>query len=206
MHIGGTPARALRAALFALVCVGTGTELHRLADGADPGWVGPALALPLVWLAAYGLARKQRSSVAITFALGLAQLGLHVELGWFCPKSMAMPGAPSSMNPGYGNSAMILAHAAAVLVSGWWLGRGERSFFELCRTVALLVAPAADLLAGRLAYAPSGPVLPERRGFHVTARRTASPKPWPAPSPRVLRGPPASPVPTNRRTHSPIFM
>src|SRR5262245_27660749 len=56
MHSGGT-ARALRAALFALVCVGTGTELHRLANGSDPSWVGPGLALPIVWLAAYGLAR-----------------------------------------------------------------------------------------------------------------------------------------------------
>lgn len=203
MH-SGSSARALRAALFALVCVGTGTELHRLADGADPGWVGPALALPLVWLAAYGLAGRQRSSLIITLALGLAQLGLHVELGWFCPKSMTMPGAPSSMEPGHGMTAMLLAHAVAVLVSGWWLGRGEKSFFELCRTVALLVAPAADLFAGLLTVGPL-PV-PLRRGIHVTAERTTSPPQGPAPSPRVLRGPPGSPCSTNRRSHSPVFM
>src|SRR5579859_6852815 len=88
----GSSARALRAALFALVCVGTGTELHCYANGSDPGWVGPGLALPIVWLLAYGLAGRERSALTVTPALGLAQLGLHVELGWFCPKTM--PGMP----------------------------------------------------------------------------------------------------------------
>ena len=193
----------MRAALFALVCVGTGTELHRLANGSDPGWVGPGLALPIVWLAAYGLARGQRSSLAITLALGLAQLGLHVELGWFCPKTMpGMPGYPMGSN--HGTSAMIAAHVVAVLVSGWWLGSGEQSLFALGRAVALLVAPAADLLTGRLSAALTRPLPapPARRGFHATARQTTSPPEGPAPSPRILRGPPASPVsPITRRLH-----
>lgn len=204
MHSGGT-ARALRAALFALVCVGTGTELHRLANGSDPSWVGPGLALPIVWLAAYGLARRERSSVVLTLALGLAQLGLHVELGWFCPKTMPemgdMPGfLGSATDSGHGMTGlgmhgmlgMLLAHAVAVLVSGWWLGRGEKSFFDLCHAVALFAAPAADLLLGRFACVPSSPLpLPNRRGIHATARRTTSPPTGPAPSPRVLRGPPS---------------
>jgi hypothetical protein len=190
MQFGGTTARAFRAALFALVCVGTGTELHRLANGGDPGWVGPMLALPIVWLAAYGLARKERSPLAVTVALGLGQLGLHVELGWFCPK--AMPGMPGyAAGTDHGTAAMVLAHALAVLVGGWWLGSGERGFFDLCRAAGLLAAPAADLLAGRFAAALSGVLpLPLRRGIHVTARRTTSPPAGPAPSPRVLRGPP----------------
>jgi hypothetical protein len=189
MHIGGTTARALRAALFALVCVGTGTELHRLANGSDPTWVGPMLALPITWLAAYGLARKERSSWTVTVALGVAQLGLHVELGWFCPK--VMPGMPGYA-PGddHGMSAMVLAHVVAVVVCGWWLGRGERSFFDLCRAVALLVAPAAELLLGWLVYAAAVLPMPLWRGIHVTARRTTVPPGGPAPSPRVLRGPP----------------
>lgn len=197
---GGT-ARALRAALFAFVCVGTGTELHRFANGSDPGWVGPGLALPIVWLAAYGLARRERSSATVTLALGLAQLGLHVELGWFCPRTMPgmgdMPGMPTSMSASaHGTSAMILAHAVAILISGLWLGRGEKSFFDLCRVLALLAAPAADLLRGRLAQAPSSPLpLPVRRGFHATARQTTSPPEGPAPSPRLLRGPPVFLVP-----------
>ncbi|MBR7829213.1 hypothetical protein KDK95_23095 [Actinospica sp. MGRD01-02] len=191
MHFGGTTARAFRAALFALVCVGTGTELHRLANGSDPGWVGPMLALPIVWLAAYGFAHKERSPLTVTAALGLGQLGLHVELGWFCPKTMpGMPGYAAGTD--HGAAAMILAHALAVLVGGWWLGSGERGFFDLCRAVGLLVAPAADLLAGRFAAALGVvPPSPLRRGIHVTARRTTSPPAGPAPSPRVLRGPPA---------------
>ena len=213
MHSGST-ARALRAALFALVCVGTGTGLHMVANGADPGWVGPALALPIVWLAAYGLACKERSALVVTLAIAAAQLGLHLELGLFCPTSMSMPGMPGmSGTPGYtgvavvsgttggsggphGTLAMILAHAVAILVSGWWLGRGEKSFFELCRVLALIAAPAADLLAGRLVFAPAGPLpLPARRGIHATARHTTCPPAGPAPSPRALRGPPAAPVP-----------
>jgi len=196
----GTTARALRAALFALVCVGTGTGLHMVVNGADPGWVGPALALPIVWLAAYGLARKERSPVFVTLAIAAAQLGLHLELGLFCPGSMDMPGMPGSAgSAAHGTLAMILAHTIAVLVSGWWLGRGEKSFFDLCRTIALIAAPAADLLAGRLAYVPVGALpLPTRRGIHATARHTTRPPAGPAPSPRALRGPPASPGSSKR--------
>jgi hypothetical protein len=171
--------------LFALVGVGTGTELHRLANGSDPTWVGPALALPLLYLAAFGLARRERSAITITLALGVAQLGLHIELGWFCPKTMVMPGTPSS---DHGMSTMILAHVVAVLISGLWLSRGEKAFFQLCRTLALLAAPAADLLLGRLVVVVLP--LPLRGGIHVTAPRTTSPPEGPAPSPRVLRGPP----------------
>ena len=216
MYSGGT-ARAVRAALFALVCVGAGTGLHRLANGSDPGWVGPGLALPFVWLAAYGLARKERSVAAVTLAIGLAQLGLHVELGWFCPPSMAMPGmADVSQMPGmsgsatavgHGTVAMILAHVVAILVSGWWLGRGEKNFFDLCRILALIAAPAADLISGRLACLPSGVLpLPARRGIHATARHTTSPPAGPAPSPRVQRGPPASPVPRSIWRCQPVII
>jgi hypothetical protein len=218
----GSTARALRAALFALVCVGTGTGLHRLANGCDPGWVGPGLALPLVWLGAYGLARKERSILSVTTAIALAQLGLHLELGLFCPKTMTVPGMAGMPGmtgaPGYaaaaspsatshGTLAMILAHAVAILVSGWWLGHGEKSFFDLCRVVALIVAPAADLLAGRLApVRVSLPPLPIRRGIHVTAPRTTCPPGGPAPSPRVLRGPPASPNPRKLRRFQPAII
>ena len=204
----GTTARALRAALFALVCVGTGTGLHMVANGGDPGWIGPALALPIVWLAAYGLARKERSALFVTCSIAAAQLGLHVELGWFCPKTMGMPGMPgytdvstsagtTSASAAHGMLAMVLAHTIAILVSGWWLGHGEKGFFDLCRALELIAAPAADLLAGRLlACTPIGALpQPIRRGIHATARHTTCPPEGPAPSPRVLRGPPMSPIP-----------
>jgi hypothetical protein len=197
--ISGGTARALRAALFALVCVGAGAGLHQAANGCSPGLTGPALALPIVWLAAYGLAAKERSALVVTLALGVAQLGLHVELGWFCPKSPMMPGMPGM--PGYlgashGALAMLLAHVVAVLICGWWLGRGERDFFDLCRAVARLAAPTVDLLSGRFAYVSGGlPGAPLRPGIHLTAPRTMSPPEGPAPSPRVLRGPPSCPAP-----------
>jgi hypothetical protein len=183
----------LRAALFALVCVGAGTGLHQFADGCSPGLTGPVLALPIVWLAAYGLARKERSALVVTLALGAAQLGLHVELGWFCPKVSMMPAMPGMPGhpPGHGTAAMVAAHAVAVAVCGWWLGRGERGFFELCRTVAFLADGVVDLLRGRLPGRGTAPAVPpHRRGIHATAPRTARPPRGPAPSPRVLRGPP----------------
>lgn len=202
----GTTARALRAALFALVCVGTGTALHQWADGCSPGTTGPALALPVVWLAAFGLARRERSPFFVTGALAVAQLCLHVELGWFCPPSTAgaMPGMPAmagmpgmsgpgggGASTGHGMAAMVLAHAVAVLISGWWLGHGERCFFELCRAVAFLAAPAVDLLRGRRAMDGAPPPVPARRGIHVTAPHTSSPPQGPVPGPRLVRGPPS---------------
>jgi hypothetical protein len=199
----GGSARAARAALFALVCVGAGTALHRLAGGCDPGWVGPALAAPVIWLAAYGLAGRERPPAVITLALGAAQLALHVELGWFCPPGQgAMPGMP----PGYpadstahSGAAMLMAHLAAVLICGWWLGQGERSFFELCRVLAALTRRTADrarmLLAARQALA-TAPITSRPHRFHASARRTARPVGRPAPSPRVLRGPPLLAVPS----------
>jgi hypothetical protein len=188
VYSGGS-ARALRAALFALVCVGAGTGLHQLADGCSPGPTGPMLALPIVWLAAYGLAGKERSAGFLTVALGVAQLALHVELGWFCPKTTMMPGMPG-YSPGHGTAAMLAAHAVAVAICGWWLGRGERGFFELCRTAAFLAEGVADLLRGLLRGRIAVPALPPRRGIHATAPRTTRPPRGPAPSPRVLRGPP----------------
>jgi hypothetical protein len=196
-------ARTARSALFALVCVGVGTVLHRLAGGGDPGWVGPALAAPVVWLAAYGLARCERRPAVITLALGVAQLGLHVELGWFCRP--AMPGMPpgfaaeAGRSTGHSTLAMLLAHALAVLVSGWWLGLGERAFFELCRALPALARRAADRAAVLLAVRNAFRAVPvDRRpgNFHANAHRTARPAGRPAPSPRVLRGPPSPAVPS----------
>jgi hypothetical protein len=222
----GTTARALRAALFALVCVGTGTALHQWADGCSPGTAGPALALPMVWLAAFGLARRERSPLFVTGALGVAQLCLHIELGWFCAPSSGsaavpgmsgtaavsgvagvsgmpgmanMPGMPGMSSIatgstgsalGHGMAAMLLAHLVAVAISGWWLGRGEQCFFELCRAVAFLAAPAVDLLRGRFPIDGAAPRPPGRRGIHITAPHTSSPPQGPAPGPRVVRGPP----------------
>lgn len=196
MNSGGS-ARTARAALFALVCVGVGTALHRVADGCDPGWVGPALALPVVWLAAYGLARRERRPVVVILALGVGQLGLHVELAWFCPPARsAMPGMP----PGFGGAqparsmaAMLVAHTLAVLICGIWLGLGERSFFELCRALPAVARRAADRAAVALAVVRAfraAPVVVRLGNFHATAQKTARLPGRPAPSPRVLRGPP----------------
>ncbi|MBR7839730.1 hypothetical protein KDL01_41160, partial [Actinospica durhamensis] len=198
MNSGGS-ARTARAALFALVCVGAGTVLHRVADGCDPGWVGPALALPVTTLASFGLARRERHPLVVMLALGIAQLCLHIELGWFCPPAQgAMPGMPAgfgesatltsgSASGAHSAAAMLAAHALAVLICGCWLGLGERSFFELCRALATLTRRAADRTAVLLAVRRAFRVLPistRPARIHATARRTARPRGRPAPSPR----------------------
>lgn len=200
MNSGGS-ARTARAALFALVCVGVGTALHRVADGCDPGWVGPALAAPVVWLAAYGLARRERRPAVVTLALGVGQFALHIELEWFCPPTRsAMPGMPPGFGgaqPAHSMAAMLVAHVLAVLICGIWLGLGERSFFELCHALPGIARRTADRAAVTLAVGRAfrtvrvgvGP-----RNFHATAHRTARPAGRPAPSPRVLRGPPPTVV------------
>lgn len=196
MNTAGS-ARTARAALFALVCVGVGTALHRVADGCDPGWVGPALAAPVVWLAAYGLAGRERRPAVVTLALGIGQLGLHLELEWFCPPTPpAMPGMPPGfdrMSTAHSTAAMLVAHLLAVLVCGGWLGLGERSFFELCRALPAIARRAADRAALALAVGRAFravPITVRARNFHASADRTARPSSRPAPSPRVLRGPP----------------
>ena len=196
-------ARTARAALFALVCVGVGTVLHRFADGCDPGWVGPALAAPVAWLGAYGLARCERRPAVVTLALGVGQLCLHVELGWFCPPTAsAMPGMPPGFGgsvPAHSTAAMLVAHTLAVLICGVWLGLGERSFFELCRALPAIARRAADRAAVALAVGRAFRAIPvdaRPSKFHATAPRTARLSGRPAPSPRVLRGPPPSVVPS----------
>ncbi len=153
--------RAIRAALFAVVCVGVAAVLHGMADGSAPSWRGVLLGLPAVWLLAWPALGGERSGPELTAGLGVAQVGLHYLFAYVCTVSAAShttatpaPGAPISMPdmpsmhdmampPTYGHpsaTAMFAAHALAVVVCGWWLRQGERDFFALCRVVVALAS------------------------------------------------------------------
>lgn len=157
------PHRAIRAALFAVICVGVAAVLHGLADGSRPSWLDVVVGIPVVWLAALPTLGRERSGVELTAGLGAAQVGLHYLFTYLCtvtgaphatvavtatpaPPAMAfpMPGMPGmDMSPTASHpsgAAMFAAHAIAVLICGWWLGQGERDFFALCRVVAALFA------------------------------------------------------------------
>jgi hypothetical protein len=82
-HPSHRATRAVRAALFAVVCVGVGATLHGRAGGCPATWAAVGLGWPAVWLAAwFGLARE-RSWSALTVGLGAAQVGLHLLFNAF---------------------------------------------------------------------------------------------------------------------------
>jgi hypothetical protein len=151
--------RAVRAALFAVVCVGVAAVLHGMADGCEVSWVGIGLGLPPIWLAACAGLGRERSGPELTVGLGVTQVGLHYLLAHFCVVTSAaaatatstvtvtasmpdMPGMamPQSPNPDVRTVAMFAAHVLAVVICGWWLRQGERDLFALCRAVAALAA------------------------------------------------------------------
>lgn len=168
------PHRAIRAALFAVVCVGVAAVLHSMADGARPTWLELAAGIPAVWLVAWPTLGRERSGLELTAGLGAAQIGLHYLFTTLCavtatqlrhpvatsstpstPLALSMPDMPSMGMSGAAShpsgAAMFAAHVLAVLVCGWWLRQGERDFFALCRVVAALFAAPLDRLADAIA-------------------------------------------------------
>jgi len=157
------PHRAIRAALFAVVCVSVAAVLHGAAGGARPSWLEIAVGIPAVWLVTWPTLGSERSGLELTSGLGAAQVGLHYLFTYLCaataaqhhaagtsaalatpPFAMSMPDMPNMAMPGAAShpsgAAMFAAHVLAVLVCGWWLRQGERDFFALCRVVAALFA------------------------------------------------------------------
>jgi hypothetical protein len=162
--------RAIRAALFAVVCVGVATLLHGMAGGCQVSWTGIGLGLPPIWLAACAGLGRERSGPTLTVGLGAAQVALHYLFAHLCPVAAAgataasttttvalsMPGMPNMPMPQPANQdvrtiGMFAAHALAVVICGWWLRQGERDFFALCRAVAALVAAPLHRLADAIA-------------------------------------------------------
>jgi hypothetical protein len=167
--------RAIRAALFAVVCVGVAAALHGAAGGCQVTWAQIGLGLPPIWLAAWAGLGGERSGPVLTAGLGAAQIGLHylfAHLGaatataaaastaathtaTTAVAAMSMPGMPGMAmqqpNVQAKALAMSVAHTLAVAVCGWWLRQGERDFFALCRAVAALTAAPLRRLARVLA-------------------------------------------------------
>jgi hypothetical protein len=161
------PHRAIRAALFAVVCVGVAALLHGMAGGCQVSWTGIGLGLPPIWLVAYAGLGGERSGPTLTIGLGAAQVGLHYLFAHLCAVAatttsattvvtLSMPDMPNMPMPQSANQdvrtiGMFAAHAVAVVICGWWLRQGERDFFALCRAVAALVAAPLHRLAEAIA-------------------------------------------------------
>jgi hypothetical protein len=212
--VPGPLVRAVRAALFAVVCVSVSAAVHSAAGGCPMDVGSAAVGLLAITVVAYAGLGRERRGLTLTLGLGASQVGLHYLFEAMnsagtgvspsamptMPPMPGMPGMPSMMAmptpnaPHPSATAMLLAHAIAVLVCGWWLRRGERDFFALGRTAAVLAAePLRRLLAVAALFASAlpTPAAPSRK---TPARRTASIRPLASSllSSLAFRGPPVA--------------
>ncbi|MFI1012476.1 hypothetical protein [Streptomyces sp. NPDC020965] len=163
-----SPLRALRAALFAAICVSLAAMGHSFASGHD---IPLRILLPaliattaVAWL---GAARR-RGSLAIGLGLLAVQGALHLvfaRAGLHGAPAPATHHAPPPAADLPDTGAMIAAHLLAATVCGLWLARGEAAFLRLARAVAdLAFTPSLLLLAlVRLPETPRPPT-PRRPG------------------------------------------
>ncbi|MFF4696308.1 hypothetical protein [Streptomyces chattanoogensis] len=166
----GSVSRAVRAAIFAVVCVTTAALGHALMSAQPLPWWALVAALGTTGSAAWRSAGRERGGLVVTGATVVAQLGLHSLFG-LAQSRPSMPGmngmagmadmpagsavpvgqmaalhGDMSQLPllpsGHGALGMFLAHTLAAVVCGLWLWRGEAAAFRLARSVAaVLFAP-----------------------------------------------------------------
>lgn len=162
--------RAARAVVFATVCVTLATAGHALAAReAVPGWAvvtgfGGVLAVTVL------LAGHERSLPTITGGLLGGQFALHALFTKATVATTATAGAGAHDHAGHvaqvaasdgsvltGGCGMTLAHAAAALLAGCWLRRGERAAWALARRVAAAADRPVRMLFALLAAEPAAP-------------------------------------------------
>ena len=162
--------QALRATVFAVVCVLLGAAGHALASGSLPPLVGLITGIPLAVLVTGWLVRAQRS-LPVLAAVGTAtQLGLHALFGYAAANPVADArtahlavhhaghGAAGSMTAG-----MAAAHLVAGAVAAWWLRRGEAAVFAHCAALAAAALPLYLLDSASALVVPAAEPAPRPR-------------------------------------------
>ncbi|MEV0228270.1 hypothetical protein [Nonomuraea sp. NPDC050786] len=133
MHIGRPVLRAMRAAVFAAVCVLVSAALHGFAGG-EPVRPGILLgASVLAWAGAYLLGGSQRGMGALLAACFATQYGMHQLFG---------AGTANAVTAGHEHGTgvgMFLVHAMTALISAWWLERGESALAALLQLAVTTV-------------------------------------------------------------------
>ncbi|MFF8956907.1 hypothetical protein [Streptomyces sp. NPDC014894] len=173
-----SPLRALRAALFAAICISLAAMGHSFTSGHDIPLPTLLLALPLTTAAAWLAGARRRGAPAIGLGLLAAQGALHL---YFARAQLHGPpapaghhGAPLAADPallGQSPVAMVAAHLVAAAFCALWLARGETAFLRLAdAVVALAFTPLRLLLA--VVAPPSAPVVPVRERPAHARRRT----------------------------------
>ncbi|MGW0882674.1 hypothetical protein [Streptomyces sp. NPDC002671] len=190
----GWCARAIRAAVFAAMCVLLAALGHVLMSGSDvPAWalaVGGAVTGAVGWC----LAGRERGLALIVTVVVAAQTVLHEAFSYAQSASgtsdgsasMGMSGMDSmdmgamhmdhtgmspmdhmghSMDGGSSSFGMLAAHLLAAVLCGLWLAYGEKAAFRILRAAAgWLAAPLRLLLAL--------PGTPDRPRVHLRRRRS----------------------------------
>ncbi|MFF4099298.1 hypothetical protein [Streptomyces sp. NPDC001903] len=166
----GRCCRALRAALFAAVCVLLASLGHVLMSGKTVPWWAMGVAAVATGAVAWSLADRERGLLAVTSATVAVQAALHT--GFSLAQAAAHPSAdrpppgtaghahhaahamagggmtmPMGMPAGHADGStsttgMLAAHLLAALLCGLWLAHGERGAFRVLRALAgLLLVP-----------------------------------------------------------------
>ena len=211
----GRGVRAVRAAVFAAVCVLLAAMGHVLMSQTGVPWWALAAGAGVSGAAGWCLAERERGLlpvVAITMAM---QAALHTAFSLAQPvpathghgaaPSMAhdmgamhamdgmsaMPSSPTSpisltsLTSPNSSAGMLAAHLLAALLSGLWLAYGERAAFRILRAVA-------GWLAAPLRLPVIVPVLPGRPRIRVRrVRRVRTPRQLLLVHALTTRGPPA---------------
>ncbi|MCT9935219.1 MFS transporter [Planotetraspora sp. A-T 1434] len=179
------PLRLARSVFFAIVCVMLAALAHRLGGGSAPPPEAMLGAGAVVLTAAAGLAGRERSPVAISGLLVLAQVFLHELFDRTAPVVVtALPLVHRHGGLGV-DLGMLVAHLTATLVTGWWLARGEAALWSILRRagagaarrlLAVLTVstrePAARDRPGSISFAATGFVPRRHRALlHAVTRR-----------------------------------
>ncbi|MUN35497.1 MFS transporter [Actinomadura litoris] len=153
--------RLVRAATFAATCAGLAAGGHLAAGGAVEPLV-LAIGFAAMFVPALLLTRRERSIGTILPAVALCQVVLHLLLSGSSPAhgmtttadGMTAHGmsAASDGSPGL---SMLLAHAIAVLITSWWLERGEAGLCALVRCVATWALRSLTWLRPTVVHGPA---------------------------------------------------
>lgn len=204
--------RALRAAMFAALCVLLAATGHLLMSGAPVPWWALSVAFPGTAATAWALAGRERGLLAVTTAAVAVQAVLHA--GFTLSQSLvgvpeatahthhAMHGATDSASAMTGATGgplsagvheagamsptgMTAAHLLAAVLCGLWLAHGERAVFRVVRAVAGRLWTPLRLLLRTAVPAHRPPVRIRRR------RRSRAPRRLFLVHAITSRGPPA---------------
>ncbi|WP_406464384.1 hypothetical protein OH768_51405 [Streptomyces sp. NBC_01622] len=160
----GWCSRAIRAAVFAAVCVVLASLGHVMMSGHHvPAWAMSA-GLVVTGAAGWCLTGRERGLPLIVTVVVVSQTMLHsafslaqsasgvsasantdMTMGSMRPGSMDMAASSAGGTPSTG---MLVAHLFAALLCGLWLAHGEKAAFRILRiVVSRLAAPLRLLLA-----------------------------------------------------------